>query len=139
MPPKGSARSHAQVAADDVLRSACFLPGVLSSARSLTDWQQQWRAVAELGDTLSKHKQQKVGLRKLILQSQLSQQLCKCLVLVLQQTCAAAATAASVDPQEPTLALAAQLASSWRLLASGTADDHYCQQVVYDGGKDSSE
>jgi hypothetical protein len=104
MPPRrqGSNSILAQRTVDEILRAAEFLPDLIGSGRTAGDVAQRWQHVSILSCTVSRYSAETAVLQQLVLQSDLPQQLCSCLVKVLRHV---AAAAGSLDAQDPALAV----------------------------------
>jgi hypothetical protein len=141
MPPRGGVRSNAQLAVDEVLKAARFLPGLLNSGHGLTDFEQQWKAVAVLASSMGVKYTNETVMRKLLLFSTLPKQLCSCLALALRHFAAAtartaaptsassaAATLRTLASDDPVLAVMGELAHLVLLLVHADDSNEECRQ-----------
>jgi hypothetical protein len=127
-------RSHG-VQYDAVQKAARFLPKLASSAR-LQDFQKHKAALQTLHGVTAAGMQEPAVVRSLLLHSQLPQQLCRCLRVVLQQL--ASSTVASIAANESSLAAVAQLAGTAALLSEAAAAG-LCKQILVAAAIDSGE
>jgi hypothetical protein len=120
---------------DEVKKAARLLPKLISSAR-LNDFKYHEAALRALYRATAACVHEPAVVQTLLLQSQLPQQLCRCLKVALQQL--AAGTPAALVHDDAALAAVAQLASTTALLPQAAAGE-LCKEKFAAAANDSGE